>query len=198
MLEGFTTYDDAAKEAAEGFGPLKVVLGSIPALYANLEVRLRPPAQSSSLTNASAGNHRRWKKNRRPALTYGRIGGTFCHAPRRRARAEAPARTDTVCNSSPSRFDIDFLPANSRSSRGSCGRYTKSQGCSGLMTGFKTMKVSSGSLRICERPSPIIRFVRHLGTVLDADRGEQRVQQVANYERGCRAIVSVPLACLNK
>ena len=170
MLEGFTIHDDAAKEAMEGFGPLKVVLGSIPALYANLEVSLRPPTQSPSLTNASAGNHHHRKQNRRPPLTYGRIRGTFCHASRRRGRAEAPARTDTVCHSSPSRFDIDFLPANSRSPRGSCGRYAKSQGCSDLMTGFKTMKVSSGFSRICERPSLITRFVHHPGTVLDADK----------------------------
>ena len=63
MLEGFNIHDDAAREATEGFGLLKVILGSIPALYANLEVRLRPPAQISSLTNASAGDHRRWKQN---------------------------------------------------------------------------------------------------------------------------------------
>ena len=63
MLEGFTIYDDAAKEVTEGFGTLKVVLGSIPALYANFEVRLRPLAQNSSLTNASAGNRHHWKQN---------------------------------------------------------------------------------------------------------------------------------------
>ena len=170
MLKGFTIHDDAAKEATERFGPLKVVLGSIPALYANSEVCLRPPAQSSSLMNASAGSHCRWKQNRRPPLTHSRIGGTFCNASRRRGRAEVPARTDRVCHSSPSRLDINFLPANSRASRGSCDRYTKSQDYSDLLAALKTMKACSGFSRICERRSRITRFVRHLGTILDADR----------------------------
>ena len=41
----------------ERFGPLKVVLGAIPALYANREVRLVSPAPSSSPVNAFSGNH---------------------------------------------------------------------------------------------------------------------------------------------
>ena len=40
MLEDATIHEDAAKEATEGFGTLKAVLGFIPALYANSEVRL--------------------------------------------------------------------------------------------------------------------------------------------------------------
>ena len=43
--------------ATERFGPLKVVLGAIPALYANSEVRLVSPAPSSPLLNAFPGNH---------------------------------------------------------------------------------------------------------------------------------------------
>ena len=82
VLKRVTIRDDAAKEAAGTFGPLKVVLGAIPALYANSEVRLRSPTQNTSLTNTSAGNHHHWGKNRRPPLTCGRIGGTFCHASR--------------------------------------------------------------------------------------------------------------------
>ena len=42
--------------ATERFGPLKVVLGAIPALYANREVRLVSPALSSPLVNAFPGN----------------------------------------------------------------------------------------------------------------------------------------------
>ena len=170
MLEGFTIHDDAAKGTTEGFGTLKVVLGSIPALYANFEVRLRPPAQHTSLTNASAGSHRRWKQNRRPPLAYGRIRGTFCNASRRRGRAEAPAQTTRVCHSSPSRLGVNFLPANSRASRGIYGCYTRSQGSSELLIVFKTMKVCSSFSKICERPSPITRFVCRLCTVPDADR----------------------------
>ena len=42
--------------ATERFGPLKAVLGAIPALYANCEVRLVSPAPSSPLVNAFPGN----------------------------------------------------------------------------------------------------------------------------------------------
>ena len=170
MLDGFTIHDHATNGTTEGFGTLKVVLGSIPALYANFEVRLRPLAQSSSLTNASAGNRHHWKQNRRPPLTNGCIGGTVCNTSRRRARTEAPTRFDTVCHSPPSRLDIDFLPANSMSSRDSCGRYARSQGWSDLLTPLKTVKVCSGFSKICGRTSPITRFVHHPGTVLDAYR----------------------------
>ena len=54
---GAATLIDVTMEATGEFGTLKAVLGAIPAVYANREVRLRPPAQNSSLTNASAGIH---------------------------------------------------------------------------------------------------------------------------------------------
>jgi hypothetical protein len=41
------TLPDAAESNAEKFGPLKVVLGKIPALFANRTVRLWSPAYSS-------------------------------------------------------------------------------------------------------------------------------------------------------
>ena len=40
-----------ANEAKEKFGPLKVVLGTIPAVYANREVRSKPPSHNSPLTS---------------------------------------------------------------------------------------------------------------------------------------------------
>ena len=43
-LGATTTLIDAAREPADGFGPLEAVLGAIPAVYTNREVRLRPPA----------------------------------------------------------------------------------------------------------------------------------------------------------
>ena len=170
VLDDFTIHDDTSKGTTEGFGTLKVVLGSIPALYANFQVRLRPPAQNTSLTGASAGNDHRWKQNRKSSFRCGRTGGTFCHASRRRARTEAQTWTDSVCHSSHSRLDIDFHQESSRISRGICGCCARSQGYSDLPTTFKTIKMFLGFSRICERPSPITRFVHHLGTVLDADR----------------------------
>ena len=40
MIGGVSIRDDAAEEATERFGPLKVVLGTIPAVYANFKVCL--------------------------------------------------------------------------------------------------------------------------------------------------------------
>ena len=45
-----------AQGDTEKFGPLKVVLGAIPAIYANHEVRLKPCAQHSPFTNTLLGN----------------------------------------------------------------------------------------------------------------------------------------------
>ena len=44
------------QDDTEKFGPLKVVLGTIVALYANHEVRLKPRAQCFPFTNALPGN----------------------------------------------------------------------------------------------------------------------------------------------
>ena len=59
MLGDVTVGFDAAKKVTEGFGALKAVLGTIPAVYANFQVRLRTFAQSSFLINAYAGNYLR-------------------------------------------------------------------------------------------------------------------------------------------
>ena len=59
MLGGVTVHVDATKEVTERFSALKVILGAIPAVYANFQVRLRPFIQYPVLTNASAGNRRR-------------------------------------------------------------------------------------------------------------------------------------------
>ena len=42
MLGGVTVHVDATKEVTERFSALKVILGTIPAVYANFQVRLRP------------------------------------------------------------------------------------------------------------------------------------------------------------
>ena len=47
-----------AQDDTEKFGPLKVVLGAIPALYANDEVRLKTRAQRLPFTNTLPGNCR--------------------------------------------------------------------------------------------------------------------------------------------
>jgi hypothetical protein len=43
VLEGATALIDVATEATNGFNSLKTALGALPAMYANREVRLRPP-----------------------------------------------------------------------------------------------------------------------------------------------------------
>ena len=79
---------DAATEVTGGFGSLKAVLGAIPAVYSNREVRFRPPTQNS-LPNASAGIRRHRRQYRNPALTYRRTGDTLRNKSRRRGRTEA-------------------------------------------------------------------------------------------------------------
>ena len=59
MLGGVTVHVDATKEVTERFSALKVILGAIPAVYANFQVRLPLFIQYPFLTNASAGNRRR-------------------------------------------------------------------------------------------------------------------------------------------
>ena len=45
-------------QPGEGFNSLKVILGAIPAVYANLEVCLRLCTPNSPLTDGLAGNSR--------------------------------------------------------------------------------------------------------------------------------------------
>ena len=55
MLEGGLSAD-GARGAMERFGPLKVVLQTIPAIYANHKVHSRAPSRSGFLTNSFIGN----------------------------------------------------------------------------------------------------------------------------------------------
>ena len=65
-------------EDTETFGPLKVILQAIPALFANRDVRLRSPTQwHSPLTGTFSGNRRRGEQDRKPAFTCGRSGRSF-------------------------------------------------------------------------------------------------------------------------
>ena len=169
-----TVLGDAAVKATDGLSPLKTVLGAISAVYADSKVRLRPPVQNPSLTNPSAGNCRRRKQDRRPSLTYSRVGSPFHNTSWWRVRAEAPARTNTVCHVSLLRLRSEFLPASSRSPRDNCGCYMGGHYGSDLPTTFKTMKMCSGFSRTYKRPSPATRFVDDLGTHIDADRDSRR------------------------
>ena len=45
MLGAVVKRLDVAKETADEFGPLKIILGAVSAGYTNHEVRSRPPAQ---------------------------------------------------------------------------------------------------------------------------------------------------------
>ena len=58
MLGDVTVGVDAANKVTEGFGALKAVLGTIPAVYANFQVRSRPFVRKFFLINRDAGNHR--------------------------------------------------------------------------------------------------------------------------------------------
>ena len=78
-----------AKSDTERFGPLKVILGGIPVLYANHEVRLNPHS-TSSFTNEFPGNRRCEQQDRKPPLSCSHIGRTFKFTPKRCGRSEAP------------------------------------------------------------------------------------------------------------
>ena len=87
---------DVAQEAAEAFGPLKAALGVISTIYENCEVRLRPFAQNTFLTNPPAGNGCREEKDPRPLLTHNCVGDDLRNTYKRRGGEEAPGRTVTV------------------------------------------------------------------------------------------------------
>ena len=81
----------------EKFGPLKVVLGSIPPLYANHEVRLKISAQASPLTNTLAEDYRCEQQDQKPSLTCNFFGRMFQFTSHRRDRSEAPQEINRVC-----------------------------------------------------------------------------------------------------
>ena len=74
----------------EKFGPLKVALGAIPALYANREVRLKLSAQASPLTNTLAEDHRCEQQDRKHPLACSFFGRMFQFTSHRRSRSEVP------------------------------------------------------------------------------------------------------------
>ena len=63
--------------ATEKFGPLKIVLEAIPALYANREVCLAPPTPGSPLVKTLPGNRRCGQQDRKPPLAHSHVGRTF-------------------------------------------------------------------------------------------------------------------------
>ena len=148
-----------AKSNMEKFGPLKVVLEKIRALFADRTVRLRSPAKDSPLTRFS-GSHYRGKQGCKPPLTHSCIGGLFRVASEWCGRAETPKGFDTVRNCSFRTPNAHSPLANSMQSRNNCGRCLKSRSCLCLRITFKTC---SGSSKISGRPSSAIRFV-HLGS----------------------------------
>ena len=79
-----------AQDDTEKFGPLKVVLGAIPALYANDEVRLNPRAQHFPFTNTLPGNCCCGQQDRKSPLPCSHIGRTSKFAPKRCGRSEEP------------------------------------------------------------------------------------------------------------
>ena len=72
-----TSHAGVESDTERKFGPLKVVLESIPPLYANHEVRLKISAQASPLTNTLTEDHRCEQKNRKPPLARSFFGRMF-------------------------------------------------------------------------------------------------------------------------
>ena len=72
-----TSHAGVESDTERKFGPLKLVLEGIPALYANHEVRLKLSAQSSPLTNTLAEVHHCEQQNRKPPLARTFFGRMF-------------------------------------------------------------------------------------------------------------------------
>ena len=79
-----------ARTDTEGFGPLKLVLGSILATCTNRQVCLQHRPQSSTLTRVIAGSRRRREQDRRSHLTCRPVGQVFPFAPKERGGSQAP------------------------------------------------------------------------------------------------------------
>ena len=155
-----------AKGDIEKFGPLKAVLGEIPALIADRTVCLQSPAEGSPLRQFS-GHHCRGEQGRKPHLAYNRIGGTFRFSSKRwRAGAETQRQFDTVrnCSTYPAFTPAThFLSASSTKSVNNCGHFPKSRNRLILLITSKSVKVYSSFSKTFKRQSSIIRFVCDLG-----------------------------------
>ena len=141
-----------AKGTTEKFGPLKVVLEKIHALFADRTVRLQSPAQSSPLTQFS-GNLRRGEQDCNPPLTHNRIGGLFRFTSEWCGRAETPEGFDTVRNFSFLTPSAHSPLASSMQSKNNCDRCVKSRSCLHLLITFKSVRMRSGSSKISGRQS---------------------------------------------
>ena len=150
-----------AKSNTEKFGPLKVVLEKICALFADRTVRLQSPAQSSPLTRFPGIRCRR-EQGCNPPLTHSRIGGLFRFASEWCSGAETPKRFDTVRNCSFLTPSAHPPLASLMQSRKNCGRCVKSRSCLCPLITSKSVKMCSGFSKISERQSSVIRFVHDL------------------------------------
>ena len=145
------TLVEGAASNTEKFGPLKVVLEKIRALFADRTVRLQSPAQSSPLTQFS-GSHYCGKQDYNPPLIRSRIGGSLRFASEWCGRAETPEGSDTVRNSSSLTPSAHPPLASSMQSGNNCS-CVKNRSCFGLPITFKPVKVCSGFSKISERQS---------------------------------------------
>jgi len=65
---------DVAIGASDSFGPLKAILGTISAIYANYKVRLQSFTWNTLLTHPCIGDSRRQGKGPKPHLTHSATG----------------------------------------------------------------------------------------------------------------------------
>jgi hypothetical protein len=76
-----TLFGDA-DEDTEKFGPLKVVLQAIPAVFADRQVRLQPPVRNSPVTNTLSGGCHGGEQDKHYPLGCSCVGRTFQFAPK--------------------------------------------------------------------------------------------------------------------
>ena len=81
---------DVMKGAADGFGPLKTILGAISAVYTDHKVCSEFSGQNSSVANPPVGRTCYWEQDQKPSLTSKHTGSMFCNMPKQCGGAEGP------------------------------------------------------------------------------------------------------------
>ena len=117
------------------------------------------PCNKATLIDPSAGIYHHQKQNRTAPFAHCLAGCTLLHMSKRRARDEAPERTDKVCRGPPFTFSPNVHQVRSRTLSANCRRCTRSLRGTSSPIAFTTMKARLGFLKIYKKLSSVIGFV---------------------------------------
>ena len=117
------------------------------------------PCNKATLIDPSAGIYHHQKQNRTAPFAHRLAGCTLLHTSKRRARDEAPERTDKVCRGPPFTFSFNVHQVRSRTLSANCRRCMRSWSRTSSPITFKTMKTRLGFSKIYKKSSSLTRFV---------------------------------------